>query len=460
MVHHFAPRSQGARAPIAPTCPSGEEIYALFPSTPGISWGIMAPSGFFFSGEVFIVGFRIMVVTFHTLGFLYVFWRLGALFPAGSRKLLHAGGVLLWSALPLGLSGEKLLPPALALFLTDLGFYIMPVLLHTAMVALLIDLYHVLSWMFPLPEMTPLRRRRLWAWGGLLVALGVTGGYLNARWLRQHDMTVTLPWFAPGPPPPPLRLAVATDLHAGAMVHDGHLRRIVDLIVAASPDAVLLGGDILDGHIGQARKAELAEELRRIPAPLGVFAVPGNHEFYAGIDEARAYLREGHVRVLEDEAVVLGHRLLLVGRIDAQARFFGRQRRPLAEILPPSRGRGGRPVVVLDHAPHFDEAATAGVALQFSGHTHHGQLFPFNLIVRRLFGFSSGWHRQERTLFYVSPGSGTWGPPVRTTARPEVVLCTVRFSSATDVAILEPESRGESAGDSGAWGAPPAVKAP
>jgi len=400
-----------------------------------------------------------MVVMFHTWGFLYVFWRLGALFPSGSRsrKLLHAGGVLLWSALPLGLSGERFLSPSVALFLLDLGFYVMPVLLHAAMVALLIDLYHVLSWMFPLPKMALLQRRRLWAWGGLLVALVVTGGYLNARWLRQHDMTVTLPWFAPSPPPAPLRLAVVTDLHAGAMVHGGHLRRIVDLIVATSPDAVLLVGDILDGYIGQARKAELAEELRRIPAPLGVFAVLGNHEFYAGIDNARAYLREGHVRVLEDEAVALGNRLLLVGRIDLQGRIFGHRRRPLAKLLPSSRDEGGLPAVVLDHAPHFDEAATAGVALQFSGHTHHGQLFPFNLLVRRLFGFSSGWHHQGKTLFYVSPGSGTWGPPVRTTARPEVVLCTVRFSSATDVAVLEPEARTGSAGGSGAWGAPPAV---
>ena len=92
---------------------------------------------------------------------------------------------------------------------------------------------------------------------------------------------------------------------------------------------------------------------------------------------------------------------------------------------------------MLDLAPLFYDAAAAGVALQFSVDTHHGQLFPFNLFVRRIFGFSSGWHRQGQTLFYVSPGSGTWGPPVRTTVRPEVVLCTVRFSPTASTAVLE-----------------------
>lgn len=385
------------------------------------------------------MGFRTVVLMYHSLGFFYVFWHLGALFSPKSfgRRALVVGGVLLWSALPLGFAEGPFLPEPLAIVLLDVGFYSMPVLLYTVLAALCIDLYHVLSLMLPLPAMTSARRRRVWVWGGLLVALVVVGGYLNARWLRRHEMTVTLPWTAPLPPPAPLRLAIATDLHAGAMVHNGHLRRIIDLIATTSPDAVLLVGDILDGNIGQARKAALAEELQRIEAPLGVFAVPGNHEFYAGIDEALAYLREGGVRVLEDETLVLGNRLLLVGRIDLQGNRFGHRRQPLAKLLKTAPPPGALPQVVLDHAPHFDEAAAAGVALQFSGHTHHGQLFPFNLFVRRIFGFSSGWHRQGQTLFYVSPGSGTWGPPVRTTVRPEVVLCTVRFSPTASTAVLE-----------------------
>jgi hypothetical protein len=201
------------------------------------------------------------------------------------------------------------------------------------------------------------------------------------------------------------------------------------------PDAVFLVGDIVDGLVRKAEEAELAEELQKLNAPLGVYAVTGNHEYYAGIEEALAYIEKGNVRILQDESVVLADRILLVGRNDRQAPRFGHSRKPLKTLLAESSPSTELPVIVLDHTPlGLDEAADAGVVLQFSGHTHNGQLFPFNLITRRIYEQSWGVLRKKKTIFYVSCGVGTWGPPFRTSSVPEIVLCTLTFSDPQAVA--------------------------
>lgn len=223
-----------------------------------------------------------------------------------------------------------------------------------------------------------------------------------------------------------LTLALVTDIHAGAVIHNARLKAMVDLIGSLDADLILFGGDIVDHSVTEAVEQDLAGELSRLAPPLGLYGVAGNHEYYSGLEPATAHIEEGGMTMLLDGTAVIADTLLLVGRHDVQAPRFGYRRASLQELTAPFEGR--LPVVVLDHTPRdTDEAAAAGAALLLSGHTHRGQLWPFNLITRRLFETDYGLLKKGGTWIYVSSGLGTWGPPVRTSGRPEVVLFRLRF---------------------------------
>jgi predicted MPP superfamily phosphohydrolase len=130
--------------------------------------------------------------------------------------------------------------------------------------------------------------------------------------------------------------------------------------------------------------------------------------------------------VLRDETVTVEGRLVIAGRKDRTAARFGENRGSVESLL--EGAPKGLPVLLMDHQPRdLSEAEAAGVDLQLSGHTHNGQLFPFNLVTGRLFQVSRGWKTLGRMKVLVSSGVGTWGPPMRTSAAPEIWLLELRF---------------------------------
>jgi hypothetical protein len=260
-----------------------------------------------------------------------------------------------------------------------------------------------------------------------ITAVTVAGGRWNALnpVLREYDIILK-----GVPRETPVRIVVATDLHVGLMVRNHWLTRMIELINKASPDVVLLVGDIVDSDVTFAQEEDLSGVLAGISAPLGVFAVLGNHEFYSGPAEAEKSFEDGNVRVLRDESVVVGGIFTLVGRDDRASSRLGNDRLPLKDI---SLADGSLPIVVMDHTPSdLHEAEEAGVSLQVSGHTHRGQLWPFNYVTARIFEQDWGFLRKGETLFYVSCGLGVWGPPIRTSSRPEVVVLKVSFEESVN----------------------------
>lgn len=262
----------------------------------------------------------------------------------------------------------------------------------------------------------------------LVVAVSglVAWGYWNALHPRVVKLAVSLP-PVPGAPES-LRVAVASDWHLGTLVTQARVRAWVDQINSLDPDLILLPGDVIDEDLPPVIENNLGEFLRDLDAPMGVFAVTGNHEYIGGVEPGVRYLEEHNVRVLRDEAVPLaGGAVWLAGREDLSVRRFkGRARRPLDEIL--RLVPASAPVVLMDHQPvELAEAEALGVALQLSGHTHDGQLWPNKYLVRALFGFSSGYLKIGSMHVYVLPGLGTWGPPVRVGTRPEILDLTLRF---------------------------------
>ncbi|WP_310742330.1 metallophosphoesterase [Microbispora sp. H13382] len=229
-----------------------------------------------------------------------------------------------------------------------------------------------------------------------------------------------------------LRIAVVSDIHLGPLTGRGHTERIVRMINGLEADAVAIVGDLVDGTV--AELGRLATPLRSLESRYGAYFVTGNHEYYtaAGPQEWIEELRSLGVRPLRNERVEIRHAgavLDLAGVND----LYGV---PSGDGPDFDRALGGRdanrPVVLLAHQPvQVTQAAAHGVDLQLSGHTHGGQMAPFNLLVTLQQPMVAGLASVPRTgggdtQVYVTRGAGFWGPPVRVGAPPEITLVELR----------------------------------
>jgi uncharacterized protein len=216
-------------------------------------------------------------------------------------------------------------------------------------------------------------------------------------------------------------IAQITDLHVGPTLGERAVRRVVDQTNALRPDVVAITGDLVDGSVREL--GPTIAQIAALRARHGVFFVTGNHEYYSGVAEWLAELRRLGIRVLRNERVTLGDgraAIDLAGIDDWSARGDSDL---LARAL---AGRDAeRGLVLLAHQPRgIDAAVRSGVELQISGHTHGGQIVPFNLIVAAAQPYVRGLHRHveggQAGQIYVSRGTGYWGPPLRLGSPPEI----------------------------------------
>lgn len=218
----------------------------------------------------------------------------------------------------------------------------------------------------------------------------------------------------------PVRIVQISDVHVGFIVAGDRAGRIAAAVEAARPDLVVSTGDLVDGQIDSLRDS--MERLRAIRPPLGKFAVTGNHEFYAGLDQALAFTEGAGFAVLRGEGRTVGGILNLAGVDDATGIHSGLapavDERAIFDRLDPALF-----TVLLRHRPDTNSAAAGRFDLQLSGHTHKGQIFPFSLFTRLAFSRHAGDYRLPGGgLLHVSRGTGTWGPPMRFLAPPEITV--------------------------------------
>jgi len=218
------------------------------------------------------------------------------------------------------------------------------------------------------------------------------------------------------------RILQLSDLHIGPTIRRRFVDAVVDRANALRPDLIAVTGDVADGLVPELR--EHVAPLGRLQAPYGSYFVTGNHEYYWDVRGWIAELRRLGMEVLSNEHRLVQRgagRLLLAGVTDLSAASD-----PAAAVAgaPPSDVR-----VLLAHQPRSAFAAqAAGYDLQLSGHTHGGQYFPFNLLVRLFQPFVAGLHRLESMWLYVSRGTGYWGPPLRLGAPAEITLLELQPS--------------------------------
>lgn len=250
----------------------------------------------------------------------------------------------------------------------------------------------------------------------------ISYGYLTASHLTVRHLKLGIP--VKSETKTAYRIALATDIHLGTIIKNSRLTALVSLINNYQPDIVLLAGDIVDEGCGPLVYHRMGGDLAGIRSRYGVYAVTGNHEYIGGADDAVACLEQSGIRFLRDNFVDMGG-FYLAGRDDINKKnFTDCRRKPLKEIL--MTVDRVRPVILMDHQPvDLLEAADENVALVLCGHTHNGQLWPLNYLTNVIFPVSNGYGSIKDTSIFVSAGCGTWGPPVRTSSYPEIVIIDI-----------------------------------
>ena len=218
-------------------------------------------------------------------------------------------------------------------------------------------------------------------------------------------------------------IAQISDLHVGPTIGRKYTQRIVEMVNGLKPDLIALTGDFVDGSVSHLKTA--IEPIASLSAKHGVFFVTGNHEYYWGVDDWINVFRDFGARILLNEHVVIteqGKEIVIAGVTDHSA---GNMR--AGHRSDPGKAMEGAPdeavKILLAHQPaSYKGASAAGFDLQISGHTHGGQFFPWNLVVKLAQRYYKGLNKHENMWIYVSRGAGYWGPPHRFTVPSEISL--------------------------------------
>jgi predicted MPP superfamily phosphohydrolase len=297
------------------------------------------------------------------------------------------------------------------------GYYALPLLLYLVLFVVGADLLLGLLRLTGLLSRETVRRpafrgARLGAYLGVPV-LVVAAGIWNFHTLRVKPYSLSVPRRSADVSR--VRIVFAADFHLGEQTAPHFLERFVALANAQGPDVVLLGGDILERDRRPEDLRRFAALFRSLRAPRGVYAVPGNHEAYAG---GRAdFFTAAGIRLLRDEVVKVDGAFYLVGRDDGRRRG----RLPVADLLKDTPR--DLPLVILAHRPvDLADVSRSGADVSLSGHTHHGQLFPVNFITRHRYEIDWGYKKKGPTHVFVTSGIQLWGPRVRTAGHSEMLV--------------------------------------
>lgn len=258
----------------------------------------------------------------------------------------------------------------------------------------------------------------------VIVSVVVFFGYLNTRNLVVNTFDTTLP--KGDGKLNELNVVVASDIHASP-VNDGKLlKSIVNRINSLNPDIILLPGDIVDDKPKILLERNIGGEFRNLKSKYGTYAITGNHEFINGAEESVKYMRDFGINVIRDSSVLIDNSFYVIGREDRSKNSQWGKRKDLSQLV--QELNKNYSTILMDHTPfNLEEAEQNGISLQFSGHTHHGQIFFGNLITQMVYELSWGYLKKGNTQYYVTCGAGTWGPPVRTGSVSEIVNFKIKF---------------------------------
>lgn len=220
-----------------------------------------------------------------------------------------------------------------------------------------------------------------------------------------------------------LRVVQITDVHLGLMGGEERLNAILKLVEAQSPDVLVSTGDFVDGHVTD--KDKVTHQFRKLHMPQGKFAVVGNHEYYHGLEESIAFTEACGFTMLRGNRVELPGNVCIAG-VDDAGRNVGTGDQGTSESDMLAQCTPEAFTLFLKHQPRVNKNTLGQFDLMLTGHVHSGQIFPFTLITSLAYGFKNGLTPLNGgSSLYLSRGTGTWGPPIRFLAPPEITVIDI-----------------------------------
>ena len=307
--------------------------------------------------------------------------------------------------------------------LSTISGYILPFFLYMFLIVVVFDIFLLFNRFLGLVSAEKRKSYpfRFYALSAmiLLSLIIVSYGVINLNTMRFSKYQVTIP--KKKSETETLKIAFVSDIHIKQNTSIRYIEQFVRKVNSLQPDLLLFGGDIVEGDSENETTEAIERAFRSISTKYGLYGVLGNHEFF-GNRQTDNFFRKAGIILLHDSVCKINNSIYLAGRIDERYR----RRKNVNELL--ENIREDLPVIVVDHRPtELQEVSKTSADIQFSGHTHHGQLFPINLITNSVYELSWGYKKIRNTHFFVSSGLRLWGPPVKTAGKSEIILVEIRF---------------------------------
>lgn len=361
----------------------------------------------------------------------YVFWRGWQLLPK-KRWIRIPFATLFGLEFVIFLTGffaNESMPLGMRHWVAWMGTTWMVVLIYSGILLLGYDLIRFLNKRFkliPRINLDSIRLRRVYYTVTMIfVAVIMLLGNYNFKHPSVTEKTLIVKKEAPGIDS--IRIVMVSDIHAGALIRKDIVSMYVDRIMEQKPDMVVMVGDIIDYDLESLVDQQMEEELQRLKAPYGVYASTGNHEYIPWkdepLDQGVKWLNDvAQLKMLRDTAIMIDSAFYLTGREDDK--WPGRK--PLKEIM--KDVDKNYPIIVLNHEPkNLAEEVENGADIALYGHTHNGQLFPYNFVIGWVYEVGYGYKNKEGMHVYVSSGLGLAGPQYRIGTKSEIVVLNVIF---------------------------------
>lgn len=370
----------------------------------------------------------IIIFALYLLINYYVFRHIWTAMPPNTigRVALVSFAVIAVSSFFISFLLGDSMPVGMTSFLYKLGTAWFFILIYFFIVMAVKDLFGLTNRLFHFMPSDAITRftKENWVGFGFMVgfiALVMTCGYLKYQWKVRVNLPVQIyKTIGDTISPKSLRIVAISDLHLGYGIGKGEFEKWIDVINAEKPDIVFIAGDIIDNSVRPLNEGNFAESFHKIKAPMGIYACLGNHEYISGLEASLDFINKAGIHLLKDSAALVDSSFYVVGRDDRS----NLNRKTLNELV--SGLDKTKPIFLLDHQPYNLEISEAvGVDLQFSGHTHQGQVWPISLVTKRIYEQDHGFLKKGNTNIYVSSGIGIWGGKFRIGTQSEYVVIDV-----------------------------------
>ncbi len=357
----------------------------------------------------------------------YVFYRIWQAVPPNiiSKIVIICFAVFSVLALVLSLLLRDSMPIGITSVLYKWGTSWLFIMIYFVIVFLVKDLIVLANQLLHFMPSDAISRYTKDNWVGLgfmvgFITLLMVCGYFKYQWKVKVDLPIFTQKSIGAYDS--IKVVGISDLHLGYAIGDNELKKWVDKINAEQADIILIAGDLIDNSVRPLNANEkFVAYLNALQAKKGVYMCFGNHEYLSGASESIDFLKKTNIKVLRDDYVEIDSTLYIVGRDDRS----NLRRKPLKDLV--STLDKNKPIILLDHQPYnLNETEENGIDIQFSGHTHQGQVWPISLITESIYETDHGFIKKGNANIYVSSGIGIWGGKFRIGTQSEYVVFNIK----------------------------------